>query len=62
VGAGLPLWLPKGTALRERLINFMKTAQEDSGYEQVATPHIAHKELYVTAATTRSTARTASSR
>ena len=48
VGAGLPLWLPKGTALRERLVNFMKNAQEKSGYEQVATPHIAHKNLYVT--------------
>ena len=48
VGAGLPLWLPKGAALRERLINFMKNAQEKSGYEQVATPHIAHKNLYVT--------------
>ncbi|MCW5898173.1 MAG: threonine--tRNA ligase [Flavobacteriales bacterium] len=48
VGPGLPLWLPKGAALRERLVNFMKKAQEDSGYEQVATPHIAHKDLYVT--------------
>ncbi|MBP6312947.1 MAG: threonine--tRNA ligase, partial [Flavobacteriales bacterium] len=48
VGPGLPLWMPKGTALRERLINFMKTAQEDSGYELVSTPHIAHKDLYVT--------------
>ncbi|MFN6115936.1 MAG: threonine--tRNA ligase, partial [Flavobacteriales bacterium] len=48
VGAGLPLWLPKGTALRERLVNFMKKAQEESGYEQVATPHIAHKDLYIT--------------
>ncbi|MFN3875920.1 MAG: threonine--tRNA ligase, partial [Flavobacteriales bacterium] len=48
VGPGLPLWLPKGTALRERLVNFMKEAQEKSGYEQVATPHIAHKDLYVT--------------
>lgn len=48
VGPGLPLWLPKGAALRERLINFMKDAQEKSGYEQVATPHIAHKDLYVT--------------
>ena len=48
VGAGLPLWLPKGTALRERLINFMKTAQERDGYEQVATPHIGGKQLYVT--------------
>ena len=48
VGAGLPLWLPKGAALRERLINFMKNSQEKSGYEQVATPHIALKKLYVT--------------
>src|SRR5690606_18478045 len=48
VGAGLPLWLPKGTALRERLVNFLKDAQEKSGYEQVITPHIAHKDLYVT--------------
>ncbi len=48
VGAGLPLWLPKGAALRERLINFMKTAQEKQGYQQVATPHIALKGLYVT--------------
>lgn len=47
VGAGLPLWLPKGTALRERLVNFMKEAQERDGYEQVATPHIAHKDLYI---------------
>src|SRR5436190_13238681 len=48
VGAGLPLWLPKGTALRERLINFMKNAQERDGYEQVATPHIGGKALYMT--------------
>jgi threonyl-tRNA synthetase len=48
VGAGLPLWLPKGTALRERLVNFMKIAQEKSGYEQVSTPHIALKDLYIT--------------
>ena len=48
VGSGLPLWLPKGTALRERLVNFLKAAQEKSGYQQVATPHIAHKDLYVT--------------
>ena len=48
VGAGLPLWLPKGAALRERLINFMKTAQEKAGYVQVATPHIGSKALYVT--------------
>ncbi|MCC6541137.1 MAG: threonine--tRNA ligase [Flavobacteriales bacterium] len=48
VGAGLPLWLPKGAALRERLINFMKTAQEKAGYVQVATPHIGSKLLYET--------------
>ena len=48
VGAGLPLWLPKGAALRERLINFMKTAQEKAGYLQVATPHIGSKQLYIT--------------
>ncbi|MBK7384300.1 MAG: threonine--tRNA ligase [Flavobacteriales bacterium] len=48
VGAGLPLWLPKGAALRERLINFMKTAQEKAGYVQVATPHIGSKALYET--------------
>ncbi len=47
VGQGLPLWLPKGTALRERLVDFMKYAQNNSGYEQVVTPHIAHKDLYV---------------
>ncbi|MBK6342240.1 MAG: threonine--tRNA ligase [Flavobacteriales bacterium] len=48
VGAGLPLWLPKGAALRERLINFMKEAQEKAGYVQVATPHIGSKALYET--------------
>jgi threonyl-tRNA synthetase len=48
VGAGLPLWMPKGAALRERLINFMKTAQEKAGYVQVATPHIGSKALYET--------------
>ncbi len=48
VGAGLPLWLPKGTALRERLVNFLKKAQDETGYQQVATPHIGHKDLYVT--------------
>src|SRR5205085_2545075 len=45
---GLPLWLPKGTALRERLVRFMQTAQVKAGYEQVITPHIGHKNLYVT--------------
>lgn len=48
VGAGLPLWLPKGTAIRERLENFMRQAQIERGYHQVVTPHIAKKELYVT--------------
>ena len=48
VGQGLPLWMPKGMALRERLVDFMKKAQEKSGYQQVGTPHIGQKELYVT--------------
>lgn len=47
VGQGLPLWMPKGAALRERLENFLKKAQRESGYEQVITPHIGSKELYV---------------
>jgi threonyl-tRNA synthetase len=47
VGQGLPLWLPKGAALRERLENFLKKAQRDGGYDQVITPHIGSKELYV---------------
>ncbi|MBG16090.1 MAG: threonine--tRNA ligase [Crocinitomicaceae bacterium] len=47
VGLGLPLWLPKGAALRERLIDFMKKAQTASGYLPVASPHIGHKDLYV---------------
>lgn len=47
VGQGLPLWLPKGAALRERLENFLKKAQKRSGYDQVITPHIGSKELYV---------------
>ena len=47
VGQGLPLWLPKGTALRERLVDYLKKAQTASGYVQVITPHIAHKDLYV---------------
>jgi len=47
VGQGLPLWLPKGAALRERLEGFLKKAQMISGYEPVITPHIAHKDLYV---------------
>lgn len=48
VGMGLPLWLPKGTALRERLVSFLTKAQGKAGYEQVITPHIGHKNLYVT--------------
>jgi len=48
VGVGLPLWLPKGAALRERLENFLKKAQKKAGYEMVMTPHIGQKELYVT--------------
>lgn len=48
VGQGLPLWLPKGAALRERLENFLKKAQKKAGYELVITPHIGQKELYVT--------------
>jgi threonyl-tRNA synthetase len=48
VGMGLPLWLPAGAALRERLIQFMQKAQIKSGYLPVVTPHIAHKQLYVT--------------
>jgi len=48
VGQGLPLWLPRGAALRERLENFLKKAQRQSGYQQVITPHIGNKELYVT--------------
>ncbi|HET8827742.1 MAG TPA: threonine--tRNA ligase [Pelobium sp.] len=48
VGMGLPLWLPKGTALRERLVNFLQKAQQKAGYDQVITPHIGHKNLYVT--------------
>lgn len=48
VGQGLPLWLPKGAALRERLENFLRAVQKDYGYEQVITPHIGMKDLYVT--------------
>ena len=48
VGAGLPLWLPKGAALRGRLEDFLKKAQKKAGYEMVMTPHIGQKELYVT--------------
>lgn len=48
VGAGLPLWLPKGAALRQKLQDFLQRAQLNSGYEPVMTPHIGHKQLYVT--------------
>jgi threonyl-tRNA synthetase len=48
VGMGLPLWLPKGTILRERLEQFMRRAQVKAGYDPVVTPHIASKALYVT--------------
>jgi threonyl-tRNA synthetase len=48
VGQGLPLWLPKGADLRERLEQFLKRAQKKAGYEMVITPHIGQKELYVT--------------
>jgi threonyl-tRNA synthetase len=48
VGQGLPMWLPKGAKLRERLENFLKSVQKEYGYEQVITPHIGQKELYVT--------------
>lgn len=48
VGMGLPLWLPKGTILRERLEQFMRKAQVKAGYDPVVTPHIGGKSLYVT--------------
>ncbi len=48
VGMGLPLWLPKGAQLRERLENFLKKVQKDFGYLPVITPHIGNKDLYVT--------------
>lgn len=48
VGQGLPLWLPKGAMLRERLESFLKKAQVKAGYLPVITPHIGHKDLYVT--------------
>ncbi|WP_038032357.1 threonine--tRNA ligase [Thermonema rossianum] len=48
VGAGLPLWLPKGAVLRERLENFLRRAQVKAGYQQVVSPHIGKKDLYVT--------------
>ena len=48
VGQGLPIWLPKGNALRERLMAFLKIEQEKRGYKLVTTPHIGKKDLYVT--------------
>ena len=48
VGLGLPLWLPKGTELRERLESFLKKAQKKAGYKQVISPHIGNKDLYET--------------
>ncbi|MBL4607066.1 MAG: threonine--tRNA ligase [Pseudomonadales bacterium] len=48
VGQGLPLWMPKGAALRNRLEEFMRKAQIADGYEPVITPHIGHKDLYIT--------------
>lgn len=48
VGKGLPMWLPKGTALRLRLEDFLKAIQKRYGYQQVMTPHIGSKNLYVT--------------
>ena len=48
VGAGLPLWLPKGAALRDRLEQYLRKIQKEYGYQQVITPHIGNKALYVT--------------
>ena len=48
VGQGLPMWLPKGAELRDRLERFLRQIQKDYGYQQVITPHIGNKDLYVT--------------
>lgn len=48
VGSGLPIWLPKGTQIRERLQNYLRSEQEKRGYKMVVTPHIGHKNLYIT--------------
>ena len=48
VGQGLPLWLPKGAMMRQKLIDFLQKAQVKAGYEPVVTPHIANKKLYIT--------------
>ena len=48
VGSGLPIWLPNGVVIREKLIEFLRTEQKKRGYQQVITPHIGKKDLYVT--------------
>lgn len=48
VGSGLPMWLPKGALMRVRLMNFLQKAQLETGYLPVVTPHIGHKDLYIT--------------
>ena len=48
VGMGLPLWLPKGAMLRQKLMDFLQRSQVKAGYEPVVTPHIGHKNLYIT--------------
>lgn len=48
VGAGLPIWLPRGTILRQRLMSYLQKQQEKRGYQMVVTPHIGHKDLYIT--------------
>ena len=53
VGQGLPLWLPKGAYLRDKLVDFMKKEQMKSGYEPVITPHIGSKNLYVCSLTNK---------
>ena len=60
VGQGLPLWLPRGAALREKLENFLKSVQKQHGYLPVITPHIGQKELYVTSATMQNMVQTLS--
>ena len=60
VGSGLPLWLPRGTQLRLRLEDFLKQIQKQFGYQQVISPHIGSKQLYVTSGHWLSTVRTPS--
>lgn len=60
VGMGLPLWLPRGTIIREKLEQFMRRAQVKAGYEPVVTPHIGSKALYVTSGHYENTAKTRS--